>query len=86
MLPNEQDKADKTLQGACLKLTRQAFYNQSHTSRNQFSSEHLGKPSPKHENVKSHSEMTEEDYAEVSKLSIRFYVVAKVQLHYLFFT
>jgi hypothetical protein len=30
-------------------------------------------------------EMTVEDYMSVSKLSMRFYVAGKLQLHYLFF-
>lgn len=76
MLPEEQDKADRTLRGACIKLTRQQFYNQKHTSINQFSSESLGKKVPKHLRVEDKPILSKDDYNSVSKLSMRFYVVA----------
>jgi hypothetical protein len=76
--------ADATLLVACQKLTRQQWYNQKHTSANQFMSEQ-GKRAKKHDNVRNPPKMTKEDYMSVSKLSIRFYVAAKLQLHYLFF-
>ena len=78
--------ADKTLEGACKKLTRQQFYNVKHTAINHFSSEKLSKKAPKHENVIEAPDMTMEDYLSVSKLSMRLHVSAKLQLHYVFFT
>ena len=86
MAPEQQEAADKTLWNHCKRLTNQQFYNQAHTARSQFSAAISGKPSPKHENVKSRSTMSAEQYDEVSKLSMRFYVDAKLQLHHLFFT
>ena len=81
MLPEDQEKADKTLRGACQRLTRQQFYNQKHTTTSLYSSEKLRKRAPKHLNVKAQPKMTEEDYAGVSKLSIRFYVVVNFIIH-----
>ena len=86
MAPEQQEAADKALWNHCKRLTHPQFYNQGHTARSQFSINISGKPSPKHENVKSCSTMSAEQYDEVSKLSMRFYVDAKLQLHHLFFT
>ena len=86
VLPEDQQKATKTLLGACKRLTRQQFYNQKHTAANQYSSEKLGKRAPKHANVEEFPDIPEEGYRGVSKLSMRFYVGAKLQSHYLFFT
>jgi hypothetical protein len=45
-----------------------------------------GKKAKKHETVRGLTEkMTKEDFMSVSKLSMRFYVAARLQLHYLFF-
>jgi len=72
VLPEEKEKADKTLRGACQRLTRQQFYNQKHTSTNHYTSEKLGKRVAKHEQVRAPPEMTKEDYIGVSKLLMRF--------------
>jgi hypothetical protein len=84
--PEHQETANKTLQAHCKRLTNQQFYNQGHTARSQYNMAKSGKPLPKHENVKSRSTMSAEQYDEVSKLSMRLYVNAKLQLHHLFFT
>ena len=68
MLPEHQASANKTVQGACKKLTRQQFYNQKQTCINQFISEKFGKTAPKHENVKNEPEMSLESYYAVSKI------------------
>ena len=85
MLPQHQDVADKTLQGACHKLIPQQFYNQKNTTMNTYSSEKLGKRAPKHQNMEHPPEMTLDDYMAVSKLSKKLYVAAKVQLQFLCF-
>lgn len=85
VLPEDQEKADQTLQGACKKLVPQQFYNQKNTSMNLFSSEKLGKRAPKHENVENPPDMTLDDYMLVSKLSKSSYVAAKVHLQFLCF-
>jgi len=66
-----------------MRLTRQQFYNQRLTSSNQFTYEKTGKRASKAENVKNAMKMTKEDYMSVSKLSMKFYIAAKLQLHYL---
>ena len=81
---DEREKVNKTLLGACHKLTRQQWYNQKHTALNHFMAEQ-GKKARKHDIVKEMPEVTKEDLMSVSKLSMRFYVAAKLQLHYLFF-
>ena len=86
MASEQQEAANKALRNHCKRLTHQQFYNQGHTARSQYNTAKSGKPSPKHENVKSHTTMSEDEYDEVSKLSMRFYVDAKLQLHHLFFT
>ena len=86
MIPEEQEAANKALRNHCKSLCNQQFYNQGNTARSQYSTAISSKPPPKHENVKSQTTMTAEEYDEVSKLSMRFYVDAKLQLHHLFFT
>jgi hypothetical protein len=44
-----------------------------------------GKRVKKCDNILEPPEMTLDAYRNVSKLSMRFYVAAKLQLHYLFF-
>ena len=80
MVPEDQEKADKALQSHCKRLTHQQFYNQGNTARSQYNTAVSGKPLPKHEIVKSQTTMTAEQFDEVSKLSMRFYVDAKLQL------
>ena len=80
MIPKEQEAANKALQNHCKRLCNQQFYNQGNTARSQYSTAVSGKTLPKHEIVKSPTTMTVEQYDEVSKLSMRFYVDAKLQL------
>ena len=77
--------ADRTLLGACKKMTRQQIYNAKYTCINHFTSEKFSKTSLKHDVVEEPPEMTVDDFMSVSKLSIKLHVV-KLQLHYLFFT
>ena len=76
---------DKTLRAACVRLTRQQWYNQKHTAANHFMFER-GKRAKKEDNVKEPPQMTVSDYMSVSKLSMGFYIAAKLPLRYLFFT
>lgn len=85
MLDEDRADADKCLRGACMRLTRQIFYNQKHTCISAFCAER-GKRAKKEDNVKDPPEMTVEDYMTVSKLTMRFYIAAKLPLHDLFFT
>ena len=80
---DQRESADKTLLGACHKLTRQQWYNQKHTAVTHFMAE-KGKKVTKHDLVREMPEVTKEDLMSVSQLSMRFYVPTKLQLHYLF--
>ena len=82
----EQGKADRTLLGACVKLTPQVWYNQKVTAASHFWADRgvrvkkediVGKrPNPEYN-------MTLEEYMSVSKMSMRFYIAAKLPLYYL---
>ena len=85
VLPEHQDEADKTLQGACRKLTPQQFYNQKNTTMNTYSSEKLGKRAPKHQNVFDPPDMTLDDFMAVSNMSTNSYVAPKLQLQFMCF-
>ena len=66
----EEQKAARTLLGACVKLTPQLWYNHKVTAATTF--------------WRSKDErVTKRDYMSVSTMSIRFYIVAKLPLHYL---
>ena len=88
MADEHQDQANVVLRRACRRLTRQQWYNQKITCIAHFHAEH-GTRMTKAAIVRTAAagliDMTMEDYMSVSKLSIRFYVVANLQLHYLFF-
>lgn len=84
MLEEDKERADATLLAACRRLTRHQWYNQKHTCVSHFMAEQ-GKRVKKKDNVKAMPTMTKEDYMSVSKLSMRFYVAVKLQLHYMFF-
>ena len=85
---DEEDKetADRTLLGACEKLTPQVWYNHKATAAGQFwaqrgvrvKKEDIVGPNPKTEYA-----MTFDEYMSVSKMSMRFYIAAKLLLHYL---
>jgi hypothetical protein len=79
-----QATADGVLLRDCRRLTRHQWYNQKHTWIAHYMAKH-GKRVKKHDNILEPPEMTLDAYKNVSKLSIRFYVVAKLQLHNLFF-
>ena len=71
------------MRGACVRLTPQQWYNQKHTAIGHFFSE-KGERVKKADNVKRPPVMELQDYMSVSKLSMRFYIAAKLPLHYLF--
>ena len=82
----DYETADRTLLGACVKLTPQVWYNQKVTAASHFWADRgvrvkkediVGKrPNPEYN-------MTLEEYMSVSKMSMRFYIAAKLPLHYL---
>lgn len=84
MLDEHREEAASTLRAHCVRLARQQFYNQKHTSANQFTYEKTGKRAKKADNVKTAKTMTKEDYISVTKLSMKFYIATKLPLHYLF--
>lgn len=57
------------LEAACKKQTPNQFYQIAHTSRSQFSIAKTGVPIAKHNNVRSATTMSAEEYDEVSKSS-----------------
>jgi hypothetical protein len=61
--------ADVVLEAACKNQARNQFYQVAHTSRSQFSIAKTGVPIPKHDNVRSATTMSAEEYDEVSKSS-----------------
>ena len=71
---------------ACQKLTPQVWYNHKATAASQFwaqrgvrvKKEDIVGPNPKIEYA-----MTFDEYMSVSKMSMRFYIAAKLLLHYL---
>ena len=84
MADEHRERANAVLARACQRLTRQQWYNQKHTCVGHFMAEQ-GKRVRKADIVAAMPEMTKDDYMTVSKLSMSFYVAAKLQLHYLFF-
>ena len=82
----EQGKTDRTLLGACVKLTPQVWYNQKVTAASHFWADRgvrvkkediVGKrPNPEYN-------MTLEEYMSMSKMLMIYYIVAKLPLHYL---
>ena len=69
MADEHRDTADRVLRAHCVRLTRQQFYNQKHTSANTFTYEKTGKRAKKAENVKTAQKMSKEEFLSVSKLS-----------------
>ena len=86
MDPEHKDLADMNLLRACQKLTPQVWYNHKATAAGQFwaqrgvrvKKEDIVGPNPKTEYA-----MTFDEYMSVSKMSMRFYIAAKLLLHYL---
>lgn len=64
VLEEDRDTADRTLRGACVRLTLQQWYNQKHTAANHFMSER-GKRAKKEDNVKEMPKMTVDDYMSI---------------------
>ena len=83
MAPEDRDCANATLLAACVKLTPQAWYNQKITSVSHYWAERgvrvykedIVGPKRKPERF-----LTLEQYESVSKMSMRFYIVAKLPL------
>ena len=79
-------RANQTLLAACRRLTPQVWYNHKATAAGQFwaqrgvrvKKEDIVGPNPKTEYA-----MTFDEYMSVSKMSMRFYIAAKLLLHYL---
>ena len=85
MADEHKEKANVVLRNACLKLTRQQWYNQNITCIGHFYAE-KGIRYTKPQILRGEApQMTTDVYMSVSKLSIRFSVGANLQLHYLFF-
>ena len=86
MAREDEVRANQTLLAACRRLTPQVWYNQKHMAASQFWSqrgvrvrkEDIVGPNPKPE-----FSMTLDEYMSVSKMSMRFYIAAKLPLHYL---
>ena len=82
----DKEKADRTLLRSCEKLTPQMWYNQKITAASHFwaqRGERVHKADIVGKNPKPQYAMTVDDYMSVSKMSMRFYIAAKLQLHYL---
>ena len=81
-----QDEATRTLARACEKLAPQLWYNHKVTAASTFWAL-KGEPVTKRDIVGAHRKPEKalklEDYMSVSTMSIRFYLVAKLPLHYL---
>ena len=85
MADEHKEKANVVLRNACLKLTRQQWYNQNITCIGHFYAE-KGIRYTKPEILRGKAPMmTTEEYMSVSKLSMRLSVASNLQLHYLFF-
>lgn len=82
----DDEKADQTLLRACRKLTPQVWYNQKATAVSHFWAQkgvRVKKQDIVGPDAKAEYDMTLEEYMTVSKMSIRFYIAAKLLLHYL---
>jgi len=82
----EQAKANRTLLGACVKLTPQVWYNQKVTAASHFWADRglrVRKEDIVGKRLNPDYAMTLDEYMSVSKMSMRFYIAAKLPLHYL---
>jgi len=82
----EKQKGEATLLGACIKLTPQVWYNHKVTAATTFwrsKDERVTKRDIVGEFRDPEKALKLEDYMSVSTMSIRFYIVAKLPLHYL---
>ena len=86
MAEEHKASADKTLLGACEKLTPQVWYQHKVTAASHFWAERsvrIRKEDIYGPNANHAYEMTLEDYETVSKISMRFYIAVELPLHYL---
>lgn len=86
MAEEEQEKADRTLLGACVKLTPQVWYNQKVTAASHFWADRgvrVRKEDIVGRNPNPDYAMTLDEYMSVSKMSIILYIAAKLPFHYL---
>jgi hypothetical protein len=85
---DEEDaqRADRTLLGACEKLTLQVWYNHKVTTASQFWAER-GKRVKKEDivgrNPNPDFEMSLDDFMSVSEMLMRSYIAVNLSLHYL---
>jgi hypothetical protein len=82
----DQEKAQRTLLGACVKLTPQVWYNQKVTAASHFWDDRgvrVRKEDIVGRNPNPEYSMTPEEYMSVSKMSMRFYIASKLPLHFL---
>lgn len=85
---DEEDaqRADRTLLGACEKLTPQVWYNHKVTAASQFWAE-KGKRVKKEDivgrNPNPDFEMSLDDFMSVSEMLMRSYIAVNLPLHYL---
>ena len=82
----EEQKAARTLVGACVKLAPQLWYNHKVAAATTFwrsKDERVTKRDIVGEHRDPEKALKLEDYMSVSIMSIRFYIVAKLPLHYL---
>ena len=81
----DADMATINLQRAAERLTPQVWYNQKSTSAGQFWAQRgvrVKKEDIVGQNPKKEYAMTFDEYMSVSKMSMRFYIAAKLLLHY----
>ena len=86
MAPEHKDLADATLLGACEKLTPQQFYNAKVTTVSHYWADRgirVYKEDIFSNKRKPERALTLDQYVSVSKMSMRFYIPAKLPLHHL---
>ena len=86
MAPEHKDLADATLLGACEKLTPQQFYNAKVTTVSHYWADRgvrVSKPDIVGKKAKPEFMLNMAQYVSVSKMSMRFYIPAKLPLHHL---
>ena len=86
MAEEDKETADMTLLGACERLTPQVWYNHKVTAASHFWADRGVKVTKKDIVGKTQNPdyaMTLDEYMSVSKMSMRFYIAAKLPLHYL---
>ena len=86
MAPEHKDLADATLLGACEKLTTQLWYNQKVTTVSHYWADRgvrVYKEDIVGKKAKPKFMLNMAQYVSVSKMSMRFYIAAKLPLHHL---